>query len=518
MIFNSPYPKVAIPELPLTPFVFSQFSAHGENIAIINGVSGEKFTFSETASLIRRAAGGFQKLGIRQGDVVAIYAPNSPEYIFAFHGLSWLGVTTTTINPAYTPGEVERQMEDAGASYLITLPTLLEGLSELSMLKNMRGLIVFGEAQGATSFESIIEADEVSQYAELDPHQSVVALPYSSGTTGLSKGVMITHRNLVANVCQVDGVIDYSTTDASDNLVAVLPFYHIYGMMIFMSLTLYQGATLVTLPRFDLEQFLGILQDFNITRAYIAPPIAVALAKHPSVENYKLDHLRIVFSGAAPLGAELSKEVEARIGCEVIQGYGLTETSPVTNVGPDTPGKKKYGSIGPPICNTEMKVIDLAEGNAVTRNIAGEVCIRGPQLMKGYLHNPEATANCIDDDGWFHTGDIGYADEDGYFFIVDRVKELIKYKGYQVAPAELEALLLTHEAVADAAVIGISDVEAGELPKGFIVKKGEVTADQIIEFVAENVAPYKKLRLVEFIDTIPKAPSGKILRRMLRDS
>jgi acyl-CoA synthetase (AMP-forming)/AMP-acid ligase II len=252
-----------------------------------------------------------------------------------------------------------------------------------------------------------------------------------------------------------------------------------------------------------------------VTLSHIVPPIVLQLARNPVIEKYDLSSLKIIFSGAAPLGEELSRECIQRIGCSIRQGYGLTETSPVTHSSPADPAQMKHGSVGPPAPNTECKLIDPATGAELGPNQEGELCVRGPQIMKGYLNNPEATARTIDEDHWLHTGDIGYADEDGHFYIVDRVKELIKYKGFQVAPAELEAILLTHPAVADAAVIPCRDDEAGEVPKAFVVLKGEASAEAIMDFVAERVAPHKKIRAVEFIDQIPKSLSGKILRRVL---
>jgi acyl-CoA synthetase (AMP-forming)/AMP-acid ligase II len=286
-------------------------------------------------------------------------------------------------------------------------------------------------------------------------------------------------------------------------------------MVVIMNQGLRAGATIVTMPRFDLDQFLSMIQKYRVTLAHIVPPIVLKLARDPSVENYDLSSLKTIFSGAAPLGPELSRECIARIGCSIRQGYGMTETSPVTHSTPSDPSQVKLGSVGPAAPNTECKLVDPATGDERGPNQEGELCVRGPQNMKGYLNNPEATARTLDADGWLHTGDIGYADEDGHFFIVDRVKELIKYKGFQVAPAELEAVLLTHPAVADCAVIPCRDDEAGEVPKAFVVRKGEGTADEIMDFVAERVAPHKKIRELEFIDQIPKSLSGKILRRVL---
>src|SRR5262249_47272450 len=308
------------------------------------------------------------------------------------------------------------------------------------------------------------------------PKNDLVALPYSSGTTGLAKGVMLTHYNLVANMCQMDG-LDYF--HRNDTLLCVLPLFHIYGLVVVLNMGLHLGATIVIMPRFDLEQFLGLIQKYRVTLSHIVPPIVLKLAKEPTVSNYDLSSLKMVFSGAAPLGAELSRECMERVRCGIRQGYGMTETSPVTHSSPADPAKMKLGSVGTGAPNTECKLLDPATGAELGPNQEGEVCVRGPQIMMGYLNNPEATALTIDPDKWLHTGDVGYADEEGHLFIVDRVKELIKYKGFQVAPAELEAILLTHPAVADAAVIPCCHDETGEVPKAFVVLKQQTSPEAI---------------------------------------
>ena len=342
----------------------------------------------------------------------------------------------------------------------------------------------------------------------------VVVLPYSSGTTGLSKGVMLTHRNLVANIEQSLAAIPLNEEAA---FVAVLPFFHIYGMQVLMNLGLRAGATIVTMPRFDLEQFLRLHQEHSLTRAFVAPPMVVALAKHPLVDQFDLSALEWILSGAAPLSAELAIECGQRLGCEVVQGYGMTELSPVSHATP--PGQFKPGSAGVTVPNTEVNIVDPATQASLGLDQDGEIWIRGPQVMKGYLNNEAATKSTIDDDGWLHTGDIGHLDADGHLFVVDRLKELIKYKGFQVPPAELEALLLTHPQIADAAVIGLPDDEAGEIPAAYVVLKAgsHTTAADIQHFVADQVASYKQIRKLTFVDEIPKSPSGKILRRVLRD-
>jgi 4-coumarate--CoA ligase len=318
----------------------------------------------------------------------------------------------------------------------------------------------------------------------------------------------------VANILQTLAPLDLRD---DERIVAFLPFFHIYGMQVLMNSTLTAGGTIVTMPRFELEPFLQLHQDYKITRTFVAPPVAVLLAKQPVVDNYDLSSLEQIFSGAAPLSAELAQEVGKRLGCEVVQGYGMTELSPVSHLTPK--GQFKPGSVGVTAPNTETMIVDPGTGEPLGVGADGEVWVRGPQVMAGYLNNERATADTIDADGWLHTGDIGHIDEDGHLYIVDRLKELIKYKGFQVAPAELEAMLLTHPAIADAAVIGRPDEEAGEIPVGFVVVKPghELTEDDVMTFVASQVATYKQLRQVTFLDAVPKSPSGKILRRLLRD-
>jgi acyl-CoA synthetase (AMP-forming)/AMP-acid ligase II len=377
---------------------------------------------------------------------------------------------------------------------------------------NLQEIFVFGEAEGATPLAALLQNDGPPPQVDLNPRQDLVALPYSSGTTGLPKGVMLTHHNIVANICQVDAVETY---DQTDTLIGILPFFHIYGMTVVMGTALYKGATVVTMPRFDLGQFLQMMQNYGVTWAYLVPPIVLALAKHPLVDQFDLSRVKSILSGAAPLSKEVAQACAARLGCIVRQGYGLTETSPVTHITPNDPARVKPGSIGLCLPHTQAKVINNDTGAELEPDQTGEIWIRGPQVMQGYLNHPEATTATIDTDGWLRTGDIGYADADGYFFVVDRLKELIKYKGIQVAPAELEAVLLTHPAVADAAVIPLADEEAGEVPKAFVVLRSQADPQELMTYVAERVAPYKKIRYLELIDQIPKSASGKILRRVL---
>ncbi len=519
MIFRGPFPEVEIPEIPLTPFVLEKAKERNGKAALIDGPSGRVITYDELVSSIGRVAASLAKRGFKKGEVFGILSPNVPEYAIAFHAIASLGGIISPVNPLYTEHEVAHQLKDAGARFLVTGPAFLEKASAAAREAGIEELFVFdkagGEISGATPFSSLLDSDGDFPKVTINPREDLVALPYSSGTTGLPKGVMLTHHNLVANMCQMDG-LDYFTEH--DTLICVLPLFHIYGLVVVLNHGLRQGATIVTVPRFELENFLQLMQDHEVTLAHLVPPIVLALSKNPVVDNYKLPKLRMIFSGAAPLDENLTRACMERLDCDVRQGYGMTETSPVTHSSPSNPAMVKFGSVGVPAPNTECKIIDLETGAMLGPKSEGEVCVRGPQVMKGYLNRPEATAATIDSQGWLHTGDIGYADDDGHFFIVDRAKELIKYKGFQVPPAELEAVLLTHPCVSDAAVIPCPDDEAGEIPKAFVVLREETTPEELMNFVAERVAPHKRIRLLEFIDKIPKSPSGKILRRVLVQS
>ena len=512
MIFRGPYPDVTIPEVSLTEFIFSSTAQIQDKAALIDGPTGRTLTYAEFEDAVRRVAASLAQKGFKKGDVFGIFSTNCPEYAIAFHAVAMLGGINTTVNPLYTAEEAAFQLKNAGAKLLVTAPPFIETATTAAREANIEELFVFGEANGATPFASLLESDGVVPHVEIDPKHDLVALPYSSGTTGLAKGVMLTHHNLVANMCQMDG-LDYF--DRDDILLCVLPLFHIYGLVVVLNMGLHLGATIVMMPRFDLEQFLGLIQKYRVTLSHIVPPIVLKMARDPMIDKFDLSSLKVVFCGAAPLGPDLSRECTERVGCGIRQGYGMTETSPVTHSSPADPARVKMGSVGTAAPNTDCKLVDPATGEELGPHQEGELCVRGPQIMKGYLNNPEATARTIDPDDWLHTGDIGYADEDGHFFIVDRVKELIKYKGFQVAPAELEAILLTHPAVADAAVIPCHDDEAGEVPKAFVVAKQETSAEAIMDFVAERVAPHKKIRELEFIEQIPKSLSGKILRRVL---
>jgi acyl-CoA synthetase (AMP-forming)/AMP-acid ligase II len=510
MIFRSPYPDVDIPDSPLTPFALRHADRLGDRPALIDAASDQCLSYAALSDAVRRVAAGLAQRGLQKGDVLANFASNCTGYVVAFLAASSLGAITTPVNHLVTAEELARQLADSDSRFLLTTPNLLSVARMATAHHPVQETFVLGDGD-ASPFADLYQSEPGVADQAIDPAHDVIALPYSSGTTGLPKGVMLTHRNIVGNVCQIN--VPQQMQEA-EVVFCLPPFSHQYGLFL-IAWTLSVGATLVFAPRFELATFLGAVERHRVTRAYVAPPVVLALANDPSVDRTDLSSLRVMTSGAAPLSADLMRRCGERLGCTVIQASGLTETSPATHSQSPSDPRLLLGSIGPCLPNTECKVVDVDTGAELGPDHLGEIWLRGPQVMKGYLNRPEATAAMIDSDGWLHTGDLGCADAAGNFFIVDRLKEMIKYKGYQIAPAELEAVLLSHPAVVDAAVIPIPDEGAGELPKAFVVLKEDSTAEDIMTFVAARVAPYKKVRRLEFIDQIPKSASGKILRRVL---
>ena len=535
MTFASPHPDVTIPESSVYDYLFGGIDEADLDRPALVDTKPEKATttYRDLIARVDAFAGALAARGIAVGDVVGLLSPNSSAFAIAFHGILRSGATATTINALFTPNDIAKQLTDAKASMLVTVNVLAEGakaaVEQLGLAKD-RLIILDGEGEAASGHPNaadLLGADQPAPEVSFDPSTHIAVLPYSSGTTANPKGVMLTHRNLVANVCQIRPL---QGMQADDVILAVLPFFHIYGMTVLLNAALHARASLVIMPRFDLPEFLDNIATEKCTYGFIAPPVAVALAKHPLVEKYDLSSLHTVMSGAAPLDAELGHAVEKRIGCRMVQGYGMSELSPVSHVIPFDGGKAIAGhdaelsSSGWTVPNAESKLVDPATGEEIGLpseglSETGELWFKGPNVMAGYLNNDTATAETIDADGFLHTGDLAQVDPTGCVFIVDRLKELIKYKGYQVPPAELEALLLSHPQIADAAVIGVTDTESGEeVPKAFVVKQpdAEITADEVMAFVADKVAPYKKVRQVEFIEAVPKSAAGKILRKDLR--
>jgi acyl-CoA synthetase (AMP-forming)/AMP-acid ligase II len=515
MVYQSPHPDVAIPDQSLPAFVLEEAPKRAMQPALVDGASGRALTYGELRRAVAACAGGLAARGLAEGDVFAIYSPNLPEYAIAFYGAARAGGTVTTINPLYTADEAARQLRDAGARFLLTAPSFLEKAQAAAEEAGVDEVFVLGDADAGTPFASLLHGDHPPPDVQGAPDEALVALPYSSGTTGRPKGVRLTHRNLVANICQTMPV---ERMEAGEVTVGLLPFYHIYGMTIILSMALRCGATVVSMPRFEMEAFCALVEAHEIESGYLVPPIIRGLAKSPVVGEYDLSSLDTITSGAAPLGKTVAQACADRIGCEVKQGYGLTETSPVTHLVARGAADVPLDSVGPAVPNTEYRVVDVDTHEDVEPGARGELWVRGPQVMAGYLNRPDATAETIDADGWLHTGDVATVDEEAHVYIVDRVKELIKYKGHQVAPAELEALLQAHERIGDAAVVPSPQEAAGEVPKAFVVEAPDstgLTATEVMSYVAQRVAPQKKVRRVEFVDEIPKTASGKIRRRDL---
>ena len=514
MIFRSPYPAVEIPELPFSDFVFADVDRRRDRPAFIDGPSGRTLTHGDVHRAARNVAAALAQRGFRKGDAFAIVSPNLPEYAVAFHGAAIAGGVVTTANPLATVDELASQLNDSRARFVVTVAPLLAKVREAAAATGVEEIFVFGEADAAPSFAALMAEDAEPPRVAIDPRADLLMLPYSSGTTGRSKGVMLSHRNAVAMFAQLEPLAPDVTGRIS---LAVLPFFHAYGLQILLNGTLRRGTTCVTMPRFDFPQFLQLIQDRRITTLALVPPIVLALARHPLVDQFDLSSVNLVHSGAAPLSSALQDEASERLEVPVRQGYGMTEVVvAVTGLPLDEPVIKP-GSSGPLLPNIEARIVDVASGADLGPGERGELLVRGPNVMRGYLTRPAESEAMLGADGWMHTGDVGYFDGDGHLYIVDRLKELIKYKGFQVAPAQLEAILLEHPAIADAAVIGVADEEAGEIPKAFVVRRSAATADEIMAWVAAKVAPHARVRAVEFIDAIPKSPSGKILRRELRE-
>ncbi|MFK0073673.1 AMP-binding protein [Arthrobacter woluwensis] len=522
-MFSSPFPDVDIPDVSVYDYLFGSLDdSDRARIALVDGTTGAQTDYGTLVAQIDAVAGYLAAHGVRPGDVVGLFSPNIPAFAAVFHGILRAGAAATTINALYTADEVGHQLEDAGAGWLFTISPFLERAEAAAAHQGIPAerLVVLDGAPGHPSLKDVLTAGHPAPEVHLDPATHIAALPFSSGTSGKPKGVMLTHRNLVANVQQSRALLE---VDRDDVLLALLPFFHIYGMTVLLNLALAERAQLVTMPKFDLTEFLRIIQEHRVTYLFIAPPVAVALAKHPLVADYDLSSVHTALSGAAPLDEELGHAVAERLGCTMLQGYGMSEMSPVSHLIPRSSEGVPLGSCGYTVPNMDIRIVDLATGEDIDPpaegvSEPGHLLCRGPNVMVGYLNLPEATAETLDADGFLHTGDIATVSSTGVVSIVDRLKELIKYKGYQIPPAELEALLLTHPEVADVAVVGAFDEDHQEVPKAFVVRQpgSELDAAAVMEFVAAHVAPHKKVRQVEFLDAIPKSASGKILRRELR--
>ncbi|CAG9863295.1 unnamed protein product [Phyllotreta striolata] len=534
-IVSSGLEDVVVPEIPIVDYVFENIGKWEHLVAAECGVTGRKYTYGQVRTKTKNFGAALRrKFKLEKGDVVAIVLPNVPEFPIVTLGALRAGLICTTVNPIYTPDEVSRQLTDSSAKVIITLNELWPLANAAANLakKNIPIITINSQVnqatpQGAANFSELADADNDIPATSISS-EDLAFLPYSSGTTGLPKGVQLTHANIVTNSVQIDHPeVKFSLTstpDHQDICNGVLPLFHIYGFTVLCMFQLRIGARLITLPKFTPEYYVGSLKKHKPHMLYVAPPIAIFLSKFPHLTSEDFASVRGIVNGAASLGPLDSQKLIEKIKRDVpiLQGYGLTETSPAVSTTRlnDYNKPECIGSIGRPVPNTVVKIVnpDDPAGGALGPNELGELLVKGPQVMKGYFHRPEENEKAFAD-GWFRTGDMMYYNEQGFLFVKDRLKELIKVKGFQVAPAELEEIIRDFPDVIDAAVIGIPHEAYGECPRAYVVPRPNTKIDvqKLNDYVNSKVANYKQLKGgVNVVESIPKNPSGKILRRQLK--
>ncbi|KAL8137810.1 hypothetical protein V2J09_003811 [Rumex salicifolius] len=524
-IFRSKYGPVSVPnDVTLPDFVLQDAELYADKVAFVEALTGKQYTYGQVARDTRRFAKALLSIGIRKAHVVVVVLPNVAEYAIVALGIMAAGAVFSGANPTAHTLEIKKQADASDAKLVVTNGAIYDKVKDLGL-----PVIVLGEEQVPTAmnWEALLAASEKASTESIRDavtQTDLCALPFSSGTTGVSKGVMLTHRNLVANLSSTLYGVEADMIGKVTTL-GLMPFFHIYGITGICCATLRNKGKVVVMSSFDLRTFLSALITHDVTFAPVVPPILQKLVRSPVVDEFDLSRLSLqaVMTAAAPLAPELLKAFEAKFpGVQVQEAYGLTEHSCITLTHSSRQGAPaKKNSVGHILPNIEVKFVDPDTGVSLPANTPGELCVRSQCVMQGYYKNQEETDHTIDDQGWLHTGDVGYIDDDGDVFVVDRIKELIKYKGFQVAPAELEAVLLTNTLIEDVAVVPLPDEEAGEIPAACVVMSQgarETTEEDIMEFVSGHVASYKRVREVHFMDSIPKSASGKIMRRLLKDT
>lgn len=523
---------ITIPTQDLHSFIFENTNRKfpDDQPIFIDGATKRELTYTDLRDQSKAFGIGLRSLWRwKKGDVLAIFSTNTIDIPPLILGTSWACGVVTPANPTYEVDALTFQLKDSGAKALATivelLPIAIKAAANAGIPKN-RIILLGDQRQGEFKhWRDISDPITTMKWmkGKVNPEKDLAFLVYSSGTTGYPKGVMLSHRNVTSSTLQVLLSEGGNLTWENDSIIAFLPFFHIYGLICLVLQALYSGKKTIVMNRFDLVQFCQLIKDYKITYGYAVPPVILLLAKAPIVDKYDLSTIRCLNCGAAPLTKELVTAIYERLKIPVKQGYGLTETSSVSHILPWHLWQSTIGSVGPLLSNMACKYVD-PDGNELPLGQVGEIWLKGPNVMMGYLNNPDATANAITLDGFFKTGDIGYEDENGNLYITDRVKELIKYKGFQVPPAELEGKLMGHPKIDDAAVVGVYDETlASEVPRAYIVPRAGICRkgleEEVIQYIRERVAQHMRLRGgVRFVDTIPKSLSGKILRRVLRES
>jgi len=542
------YPKeipatLSYDDKPLHKFLEEAASVYKEKKALY--FMGKELSYAEVFNQAKKFANYLQGLGIQKGDRVAIMLPNTPQSVIGYYGALMAGAIVVQANPLYTERELEYQLNDSGTKVIVCLDILVPRVSNVKKNTPLEHMIVTGikdylpfpknliypfiqkkqynmvvkvkESADTHVWSSLMEkAEEKYQHVEVNPIEDTALLQYTGGTTGFPKGVILTHRNLVANAQMCDAWI-YKTRKGEETVLGVLPFFHVYGMTAVMNLSILSGSKMVLLPKFDAGDVLKTIHKLKPTLFPGAPTIYIGLLNHPDLKKYDLSSIEACISGSAPLPVDVQEKFEKVTGGKLVEGYGLTESSPVTHANLIY-GNRISGSIGLPWPDTDAKILNMETYEEVEVGEVGELAVKGPQIMKGYWNKPEDTDNTLKD-GWLLTGDLGYMDENGYFYIVDRKKDMIIAGGYNIYPREVEEVLYEHEAILEAVVAGIPDPYRGETVKAYVVlKEGyAVTEEELNQHCRENLAAFKVPRIYEFRDELPKTAVGKILRRQLID-
>lgn len=498
--------------------------------AMVNGATGDEYTYGELREWVASTAAGLTALGVKQHDVVLVLSPNLPEFPVIYLAVLLLGAIVAPSNPLGMESDIVKQVKQSNARFVVTVP---EQLSKFQTFDRIPIILIGDEtARSKSTVDAPITlfselkhlklgaedagAENIPAYPQTQANDTCTLL-FSSGTTGLSKAVQLTHENFISAITAYNTLEPGQSTMETDVCLAIIPMFHVYGLGIVMLATLERGASVVIMPRYSLPQMLSYIEKYRITVATIVPPIIVSLVKSAEVAKYDLSSLRIIATGAASLRQDTMEACATMFPhCILRQGYGMTEL-PLISFSVVEKERLQWGSVGVLVPGIEVRVTDVETGRALPPLASGELWIRAPMVMTGYLNNPEATAATKDSQGWLHTGDLGHVDTNGLLFIVDRLKEIIKYKANQVAPGELESIMLTHPSILDVAVIPIPDEEAGELPCAYVVRREgtDISEIHVMDFVGKQVAPYKKVRKVIFTESIPKSTTGKILRRVL---